>query len=429
MTQLLITIKTLSPLYAGAQKPYGSFLETLQEVPGALLRGALTHETLPNCTMPEFKYNHEACEVKDTCPFYYLITGVVFPTCAIAEGERRTEPPLRTMVTCKAVPGFTTEPDHKQSDQRHGVFDTLLAHLAFSELQAKGISPFKLPPMQCEKCGALLEPASTRYVRERAGRYHSAPPVITRRMTHVAINRRLETAERGLLYAIQSISEGVTFAGRITLPDSWDEKRVEEFKSLLTSISRLGGEQTYGLGRVKVTVREAEGDTEDMPARIDRFNEKLKEVWSEYSSRDTFLAPDGHYFTIDLLTPALLTAPDGTPTVRLTREMLKERAAELGYPHLPDLEEVGCFDGGGKKRPLMFSAPLVVSGWSEAWGLPKPTAMAAAAGSVYTFRSQDIGAWYDALTTIEAHGIGARCEEGFGAVCVCHPFHQEVSPV
>lgn len=426
MTRLLITIKTLSPLYAGAFKPYGSFLETHAEISGALLRGAVAGKTLPDCAAPELINNHEACEVKDICPFYYLTTGVAFPTCAVADLTRPTEPPLRTMVTCKAAPGFASQ--SKSDDPKHGVFDTLLAHLAFNELRGQGVRSSKLPPQRCEHkddesqpCNAPLEPFGKRYLRESSGRYRVAPSLRTRRMTHVGINRRRETAEGGLLFSVQTIAgmvkEGklqsnAVFAGTLTVPDDWDENRVKEFGQLLKSITRIGGEQTYGLGQVEITVREADDEEEDVPTRVSEFNEKLKEVWSEYGGEGE---PQGDYFTIDLLNPALLTTPDGTPTVQLTADALTARAAELGCGDLPDLDE-----------SLVFTAPTTVAGWSDAWGLPKPPALAAVAGSVYVFRTNDISAWHDALTRIEAHGIGARREEGFGAVRVCDPFHREV---
>jgi CRISPR-associated protein Csx10 len=424
VSRLLITIKTLSPLYAGAFKPYGSFLETHSEVSGALLRGAVAGKTLSDCVAPELINNHEACEVKLSCPFYCLTTGVAFPTCVVADAGHPTEPPLRTMVTCKAAPGFAVQ--NTSEEPKHGVFDTLLAHIAFNECRAQGVPPTNLPPNRCKTCDAPLEPFGKRYVREASGHYHSVPLPRTRRMTHVGINRRRETAEQGLLFSVQAVSEGTQFVGRMTTPESWDESRVEEFKQLLKTITRIGGEQTYGLGRVEITVKEAHGDDTDVPTRVREFNAKLKEARREYGGTGEL---EGDYFTIDLLTPALLTTPDGTPTVQLAADMLKERAAELGFYNLPDVEQVCCTDEGGVCRPLIFTAPKTVAGWSDAWGLPKPPAMAAVTGSVYVFRTNNISAWHEALTKIEAHGIGARREEGFGAVRVCDPFHLEVEAI
>jgi len=442
VTRLRITIKTLSPLYAGALKPYGSFLETHTQISGALLRGAIAGKTLPDCAAPELIHNHTACAVKDLCPFYYLTTDVDFPTCSIAEGSYPTEPPLRTMITCKTAPGFASQ--STTHEPKHGVFDTLLKHLVFNELDHRGARPHKLPPQRCEHlekggslCEAALEPFGKRYVRERVGRYHPAPTLRTQRMTHVGINRRRESAERGLLFSVQSIVGAVSgeetlsnaaFTGTMTVPDAWEDVRIDEFKRLLEGIARLGGEQTYGLGRVEITAREVDDEAEDIATRISQFNEKLKEEWSEYPAADKLSALDGDYFTVDLLTPALLHTADGTPTVQITAGILKQRAEALGFSHLPDIAEVTRLDAAGKNRALMFTAPTIVSGWSAAWGLPKPTALAAVAGSVYVFRTQYIDSWSDALAAIEAHGLGVRREEGFGAVRICDPFHQEGEP-
>lgn len=431
MRRLRIVIKTLSPLYAGALKPYGAFLETGREISGGLLRGAVAAKTLPDCAAPEFKHNHEVCAVKELCPFYYLTTGVAFPTCAVGEAEHPSEPPLRTMVTCKTAPGFATQ--HRASDPKHGVFDTLLRHLVFNELRRSGAYTSRLAPRSCSVrvdgtrlCGSPLEPFGTHYIREVRGRYHAAPPVRMHRMTHVGINRRRETAEQGLLYSVQAIAPGIQFVGDLTLPDAWDEARIGEFSTVLTSIQRLGGEQTYGLGKVEVTVKNVDA-MEDVETRVRAFNDRLKEVWSE--SAGDILAPVMGYFSIDLLTSTVLCTPHGTPTVQLTAEMLQQRARELGFGDVPDVEVVEYPDDAGTRRPLMFTAPTVVSGWSEAWGLLKPSSLAAVAGSVYVFRTRDLRAWLEALTAIEAQGIGARREEGFGAIRVCDPFHQEVKPV
>lgn len=427
MTRLHISVKTVSPLYVGASKPYGSLLETKAEIPGALLRGAVAAQTLPDCAAPEYKQNHEGCAVKEICPFYYLTTNVAYPTCAVSEAGRLTQPPLRTMATCKAAPGFCSQTE--PGGPRHGVFDTLLHHLAFNEGRRLGFPPNLLPPQRCGICKAPLEPFARRYVKEKTGRYHTVPSPSTRRMTHVGINRARETAEPGLLYSVQFIAERTQFAGHMTLPDSWDEARRDEFKRVLTNISRLGGEQTYGLGRVEVEIKEEDESPADVSTRVEEFNEKLKEVWSEYATGSAPPVPDVYYFTVDLLTPAILTIPNGTPTVQLTAAMLKQRAEDLGFTDLPKLEEVNCPDASGTKRSLMSTGPTIVSGWSEAWGLPKPTALAAGAGSVYVFCTSDINAWYGALGKIEEYGIGCRREEGFGGVRVCDPFHLEVRPV
>ncbi len=429
MAHLLITVKAISPLYLGAFKPYGSFLETHLEISGALLRGAVVLNAMKDCAAPEFSNNHEDCGVKEDCPFYRLIPGVAFPICTPSESGHPAEPPLRTMVTCKSAPGFITETT--LHEPKHGVFDMLIFHLAFNELQRLGSTPTRLPHQNCQSqnCNAPLEPFSRRYVRKKTARYHSSRFPKVRRMTHVAINRRRETAEQSLLYSVQFVESGAQFTGCIVVPDTWDQIQIEELKKLLSSIDRIGGEQTYGFGRVEIKVEEHEVSREDLLTRVKRFNEKLKEIWVEYAPNGAPREPPGEYITVDLLTPALLTKTDGTSTVQLTATALQERAAELGAGNLSNIKTVVYPDFSGSIRPLMFTGATIVSGWSEAWGLPKPPKLAATAGSVYVFHTPEISTCLDALSKIEAYGIGIRREEGFGAVRICDPFHMEVKPI
>jgi len=76
--------------------------------------------------------------------------------------------------------------------------------------------------------------------------------------------------------------------------------------------------------------------------------------------------------------------------------------------------------------------PTFVGGFSTAWGLPKPTHLGTAMGSVYVFRvdkSPDDAELLLWLESLEAQGVGMRTDEGLGEVLICHPFHKEVMPV
>lgn len=435
MPELEVKITTLSPLFAGANKPYGQFLETESFVSGALLRGAVATQLLAQCDRPEYKENHVACPVKEQCAFYRLVPDVAFPTCFPADqNAAATEMPLKTTVTCKHAGGFRNDRDEEK--RGHGVFDLLLHHLAYAEVSRYGPVP-GLPPLKCrwesngKRCEAPLEGYGSRYVLEGSGRGHVAPPIVTRRMTHVGINRRRETAEPGLLYSVQAIAEGTVFVGRLRLPDGWDEARVREFKKVLKAVRRLGGGQSRGLGKVEIEVSEARPPGDDVATRMEAFNAKLAEVWSKYAGhvRSAPARPPATYFSVALLTPTILTMPDGAPTLHLTPEHLTARARELGCDGLPPVEAVTFAVSPGEARPLCFAGAQIVSGWSEAWRLPKPTALAIAAGSVFVFQTKEVAAWEAALERIEAHGLGARREEGFGAVRICDPIHQEVKPI
>ena len=120
--------------------------------------------------------------------------------------------------------------------------------------------------------------------------------------------------------------------------------------------------------------------------------------------------PPGTYFSVDLLAPAILRDPHGLPTLKL-----------------------GLNFNGRPREPVFWATqPTFVGGFSTAWGLPKPTYLAAATGSVYVFRvdkSPDDPTLLSWLESLEAQGVGQRTDEGLGEILICHPFHKEVMPV
>ncbi|WP_332635536.1 hypothetical protein [Acetomicrobium sp.] len=82
-------------------------------------------------------------------------------------------------------------------------------------------------------------------------------------------------------------------------------------------------------------------------------------------------------------------------------------------------------------EPIFWATrPDFIGGFSTAWGLPKPTHLGAAIGSVYVFRTDEpqdaVVSW---LEDLEAKGVGSQTDEGLGEILVCHPFHKEVMSV
>jgi CRISPR-associated protein Csx10 len=250
-------------------------------------------------------------------------------------------------------------------------------------------------------------------------------------MTHVAINPARETAERGLLYSVQVIAEGTRFLGRVGIPEEWDQKRVEEFKELLAGVRFIGARRSQGLGRVETRISEEWPELESLVTRIEAFNEKLGEVRRSYAGRDDVPADSAGkgYFSVDLATPAILSGNDGCPKLELTPAILAAEAERLGFPGLPQVTALQLSISPGDERSVFFVEAETIGGWSPAWGLPKPTAPAAAAGSVFVFRATDLPKLCEALAAVEGRGIGLRREEGFGKVRICDPIHMEVRPI
>lgn len=71
------------------------------------------------------------------------------------------------------------------------------------------------------------------------------------------------------------------------------------------------------------------------------------------------------------------------------------------------------------------TAARQIRGWSTAWGLPRESMTAVAAGSVYRLRRPEKAAWKAALDRLAEEGIGALRHEGFGWVAVNPPWLKE----
>lgn len=423
MPDLALEVLTLAPLHAGALKPYGQFLETSSDLPGTLLRGALAERLLREAAALGFDANHDACVEPSVCPFCHYTTGVVFPFCVPGSAGVSSDLPPRTLMTCKRAPGFRAAAV-RYGEMPHGARDTLLTHIAHAA--AARTSPFIAFPARTCWCGEQLEPWHGRYVYRPPHQAQRAEAVRLRRVTRVGVSRAREAAQSGFLYSVQAIEEGTRFVGRLRLPADWDEVRVRELTAELEQIRYVGGGQSRGLGAVEIRVVGEWPADEPLSARVEEFNAALTGVWAQVRP----LGPPGdRYFSLRLLTPALLAAPDGAPTLEVTPGLLAVEAAGLGYGNLPPLDTVTCAVSPDDERALMFVGGQVIGGWSAAWRLPKPTALAAVAGSVYVFRAPNLAPWLDALDAIERQGLGARREEGFGAIRICDPIHREVEPV
>jgi len=119
---------------------------------------------------------------------------------------------------------------------------------------------------------------------------------------------------------------------------------------------------------------------------------------------------DSVYFTVDLLSPAILKDGSGIPTLAL----------QLNWKAKNQI-----------LTPIMFIAQsCFVGGWSTAWGLPKTTNVGSEVGGTYVFRVNGEDAdnkLYQFLEALESQGVGHKTMEGYGEVAICHPFHLEVN--
>jgi len=374
-----IAVTPKSPIRVGEAKPGFTFLSTMDIIPGSVVRGALAEYLIRTGRRDEI-----SSFVEDTQ------FGFLRPSTS----PRMLPLPLPdTALTCKNNGGFKSE------KKGHGIFDSLLVTVAYTELRRLG-ALFPAPlTFACEECKGRMDrvSGSRYYVKEREyGR------VRMERFSHtkVAINRRRKTSEEEMLYTITAIKPKNVYVGRF-------QGSREKLETLITALNEvgLGAHASKGYGRVEAEAIDLKG-VESIRDRIEAFNEKLREVRSQLLtiaiSEDKLPeAPTATYISFDALSPVILRR-EGIPVLKLD-------------PETPGL------------KPVLFHAsPVFIGGWSTAWGLPKPTTYGASIGSTYVFKTDDITKVYEFLEKTEAEGFGERTDEGYGEVLICHPFHREV---
>lgn len=412
--RLNLTVQLKSPLLITAQQ-VGFLWESESFIPGSVLRGAVAQIAIGAGQDPDKLFDHPRA------PHF----GPAHPGLTAATGILP-----HTARTCKRHGGFRRD---AQDGERHGVQDTLLEQ-AFGQAQRESV---------CTTCSKPTLPWGGRpYTLTRVGeaRWYVSPRVQMRRIGRTGVARERAAVADGLLYTLEVIGEQMERDlldqyGRSLNSETYfssfvwlDENDTAPWTNWLEAVSHIGGARTRGLGQVKITaVSDAApsatprdlflasqtlaghgpGTTSKrhpaemtMLERICAFNQA---AYSQHAD------PDYWYFTLDLQSDAMISDVRG-PQYTLLPET-------LGLP-----SEV--------KLHWSLARHAQAGGWAMTWGLPKPVAPVLTAGSVFVYRvPRDEALTQQVLnrcTVFEQEGIGQRCEEGFGWLHICTPFHLEM---
>ena len=402
-----LKIKPEEPLLLGDIRADAQFLPSLKYIPGRILRGAWA-EWLLRQNVPSDAILHQVAQLR---------IGNFFPA-AEAVGLRYALPLPMSAMECKRHGGFATEP--LPNRRGHGIVDILLPALAYHMLEAQE-ARFPVPFLiRCSRCNDRMEPAEGFYaVYEFRGEKHYVmfQPRF-HAQTKVAISRHRRAAAEGMLYTpsalspytsdpIRGKSTTVVFTGRVVSISQDGDEAITRFREAVSHMP-IGAMHTRGYGRV--SVEEAMVSIPALDERLSAFNETFKQLWSDIRSlalnpEALPQEPKGIYFSVDLLSPGIFRDPDGIPTLRPALIL-----------------------GGQRLEPIFWmTRPDIASGWSTAWGLPKPTQPAVRMGSVFIYRwDGPEDSLLPRLEALEREGIGERRDEGFGECLICHPFHLEV---
>jgi len=396
MTEYFLSLTPEAPLHTSSLKSRGDCLDTKSYLPGSVLRGALAEW---------LKLQGEESQITP------MVRKIRFGNFFPSPSERTYALPFpMTALECKLHGGFRTVP--RNDEPGHGIRDSLLVALAYAELEKRG-AHFPVPMLlrcayaeRSSKCGGRMERVNGFYAHMPEGWKKIEIPKMLQ--TKVALSRHRRATQEAMLYRVVGIRPKCTFVGRVW---SDSEAIVQEVKE---AIETVGVGALTGRGFGTAHAKEVNPTWESVSERLKAFNEKLSEVWCDLANLANQVnsaapnRPEGTYFSVDLLAPAVLSNPSGIPTLKLFLQI-----------------------NGKQLEPVFWATrPDFISGFSTAWGLPKPTRLGAAMGSVYVFWTDEpqdaVVSW---LEDLEAKGVGDQTDEGLGEILVCHPFHKEVMPI
>ncbi|MBE9138826.1 CRISPR-associated RAMP protein Csx10 [Nodosilinea sp. LEGE 07088] len=406
MTTLQLTIKALSPLAIGRQKPGGSISEAQTYIPGSVIRGAIAGKMLRQSSTED---NTNLAQPDSDFQQLFLAENAATFSNAYPSPEGQPVYVLpATAVSSKNDPGFRpgSHPDNPdfQPEKPVGVFDTLID--AFC---AEGYG-YPYDPVCIN--GDRAEPYSQFYTVEN-GKYR-AHHVDTRLLTRVGINRRRATAQEQVLYSIEVINETqiknkqpTVFSSTISIEDDALADQLTTY--LGQQLWRFGGSASRGLGKVEIEVKPL-ARPNAIKTRIKDFNQKLHDRWKDWGEVFSHPQPfpdNQQYFTLDLQAEAILVDQWRSTTV-ISPEMLCQMA---------DMKDSTL------QLHSVYSSYDYRSGWNAAWGLMKDVELVTNRGAVYLFSTSQLEKWLPQLEQLEIKGVGERTTEGFGQVQVCNEFH------
>ncbi len=379
--------------------------ETLDYVPGSALLGGLA--AAHACLRP-----HQ----RDEFAVFFLQARVSYRNlypARFSKPDRVANPldadlaivlPLpRTARSCKRFGGFrfhTTEDD----DDRHGVWDSLLAWGAFS--LSHEMEPARLAGLHNCSCGEPLNALPGFCRRGNLLGQWGVANVSKGMFTRTGVSRARAAAAEGVLYSREFLQEGSVFCGEWLVDDAIADDFQVFLEEVADGVLRVGHNRTRGLGSL--------GFPRLLPNNADTAAEiEIRASNFDAALRQAAGADARHAFYLPVTLTADCIWPDAAGRYRL---QITADAIAVAW-NLNGAELIYC-----------NAVPRRVSGWNSLWGLPKADEWAIVMGSVFLFGLPAEPDW-QALAQAQTTGLGIRRAEGFGAIRIADEFHVEVTGI
>ena len=385
--RLRVLLRADEPLLIARRAEAGNQFETLEGIPGGVLRGALAWRTAQRARA------EMAQPTSDTYRNFvdlFFRDGVRFSTLLPMQLDKEhpqgypTLPAPRDLLTCELHPGYPT-------DDGHGVYS-----LAWDET----------PPEECPQCQNIktkLESVGG-FLPLRSVRPTTKFQLQRTTEMHIRLQPETRRVQTGDLFGYVLLEPGQYFVGEITCANetTWEALRQMAGLEPVGKVNelRLGRASRRGYGKVSLVCETAS-----------------KSPWrgSEIDNRVT----DTDKVILTLLSDAVVTDPWGRFERGFEADWLQR---ELGLPKGASVEIAS--ENQYQRR---FSAVRTVDAFNAKLGLPRARDVALVAGSSVrlVFKGIALPELQTLLDTAERRGIGLRRDEGYGRVAFNHPIHQQ----
>lgn len=378
--RLWVWVRLDEPLLVSRRADTGNQFESVQSIPGTVLRGALAWrvahrlgDALKEETGPDYE-SFVSLFFGDKVHFSSLLP------LAINKSDHTQAfaaiPAPKDLVTCELHPGYPGAPE-----KGHGVWS-----------RAKGDDK-----EECPTCQASMNSLDHFIVLNDGGLRSDHTPLQSVEM-HISMNPQSGRVREGELFGFVTLDPGQYFLGEIVCADKTAWETLRQMSGLQkagdVNTLRMGKASRRGHGQVSVIFAEESASPWRGPAIDQRVTDPADVVMT-------------------LLSDAIVVDEWGRAVQGFDEAWL---AQELDLP-------TGATICVTPERS--FSAVRGFQSFNAKLGLPKARDTVLAAGSTVhlQFDGIDLANLQKVLETAEAQGIGLRRNEGFGRVVFNHPVH------
>lgn len=381
-----IELRLESPLMVGGKRLKDNVLESLDYMPGSVMRAAFAKYILLNCPL----YIPDKCDECGRFNYVYIRDNDKCRECTFYDCCSNFSNIKFSFFYPKDFEIIPFTSRKCKSYDEHGFIDMLI------------------PPknLRCKRC---IEKNKGLIADEKVGRLDSARgfrigeqcvKVEREVFTRTSVDPYTLTAKEGSLYSLYAVKPGITFTGEI---DGFEILNLKAGSEIY-----VGSYNTVGFGRFRIENISEEHSVKDMYNDILKFNERIK---------DTAYGHDKTYIPMLFVSDAKL----GIEKYNFDKPLSNEKYKAI-WKRLLFTDEMAEFE-----VEKVFSEQGIYRGYdtSRKWGSweKDPQVLVLKGTTILASTIKPISETIGILNKLQDEGIGLERENGFGKVEVCNELH------